>query len=114
MAVTNKLTDSKLRSLKPREKPYKLSDGGGMYILVNPNGSKWWRLAYRLNGKQQTKSLGVYPAIGLFEARRARDAFNPTPVQTGRTLDSVFNEYMELRSVVNNGYERVHAASLFS
>lgn len=94
MAVTNKLTDSKLRGLKPREKPYKVSDGGGMYIEVRPNGSKWWRLAYRLNGKQQLKSLGVYPEIGLFEARRLREEFDPSPVPAGRTLEPVFREFM--------------------
>ena len=94
MTVTNKLTDSKLRGLKPREKPYKVSDGGGMYVEVRPNGSKWWRLAYRLNGKQQLKSLGVYPEVGLFEARRLRDDFDPTPVAAGRSLESVFREFM--------------------
>lgn len=94
MAVTNKLTDSKLRSLKPREKPYKISDGGGMYVEVRPNGAKWWRLAYRLNGKQQLKSLGVYPDVGLFEARQLRDKFDPAPVTIGRTLESVFREFM--------------------
>jgi integrase len=97
MAVTNKLTDSKLRSLKPREKPYKISDGGGMYVEVRPNGSKWWRLAYRLNGKQQLKSLGVYPEVGLFEARRLRDGFDPTPVAEGRSLESVFREFMLIK-----------------
>ncbi|TAJ75957.1 MAG: DUF4102 domain-containing protein [Gallionellaceae bacterium] len=97
MAVTNKLTDSKLRSLKPREKPYKISDGGGMYVEVRPNGSKWWRLAYRLNGKQQLKSLGVYPEVGLFEARRFRDDFDPTPVAEGQPLESVFREFMFIK-----------------
>ncbi|OIR06106.1 putative prophage CPS-53 integrase [mine drainage metagenome] len=94
MTVTNKLTDSKLRGLKPREKPYKVSDGGGMYVEVRPNGSKWWRLAYRLNGKQQLKSLGVYPEVGLFEARCLRDDFDPTPAAAGPSLEHVFREFM--------------------
>jgi integrase len=97
MAVTNKLTDSKLRSFKAKEKPYKISDGGGMYVEVRPNGAKWWRLAYRLNGKQQLKSLGVYPEVGLFEARRLRDAFDPSPAPAGQTLEDVFVDFMRIR-----------------
>ncbi|MBF0383164.1 MAG: DUF4102 domain-containing protein, partial [Magnetococcales bacterium] len=55
------LTDAAIRQLKPSSKPLKASDGGGMFLLVNPNGSRWWRLSYRFNGKQKTLSLGVYP-----------------------------------------------------
>lgn len=97
MSVTNKLLDTQVRSFKSREKPYKKSDGGGMYIEIRPNGSKWWRLAYRLNGKQQLKSLGVYPEVTLYEARRLRDSFDPTPVAEGRSLESVFREFMLIK-----------------
>ena len=67
------LTDAKCRNAKKKVKPYKLSDGGGLHLLVNANGAKYWRLAYRWHGKQRTLALSVYPSVGLLEARRARD-----------------------------------------
>ncbi len=65
-----KLTDVVLRSAKPREKSYKLSDGEGLYVEVAPSGGKWWRVKYRFGGKEKRLSLGVYPAVGLREARK--------------------------------------------
>ena len=67
------LTDVKCRNAKGKIKPHKLSDGGGLHLLVNADGAKYWRLAYRWHGKQRTLALGVYPAVGLMEARAARD-----------------------------------------
>nr|WP_245320648.1 Arm DNA-binding domain-containing protein [Bradyrhizobium lablabi] len=67
------LTDTKCRNAKGQIKPRKLSDGGGLHLLVSPDGAKYWRLAYRWHGKQRTLAIGVYPAIGLMEARAARD-----------------------------------------
>lgn len=55
------------------DKPQKLSDGGGLYLLVQPNGAKYWRLDYRFEGKRKTLALGVYPAISLVVARDRRD-----------------------------------------
>src|SRR5467141_1547839 len=62
------------RSAKPRQKPFKLSDGGGLYLLVQPNAAKLWRLAYRFDGKQKLLALGQYPIISLADARIKRDA----------------------------------------
>lgn len=67
------LTDIKVKSAKPTEKAYKLTDGGGMYLLVKPNGSKYWRLKYRFVGKEKMLSIGVYPDISLADARQKRD-----------------------------------------
>ncbi|WP_298303018.1 integrase arm-type DNA-binding domain-containing protein [uncultured Erythrobacter sp.] len=67
------LTDTKIKSLKPLKKPYKRADGGGLNLMVNPNGSKLWRLAYRFEGKQKMLSGGAYPAVGLSAARDWRD-----------------------------------------
>lgn len=67
------LTDTAIRASKPAEKPLKLTDGGGLYILLNPNGSRWWRLDYRYAGKRKTLSMGVYPVVSLKDARNRRD-----------------------------------------
>ena len=68
------LKDASVRNVKPGPKPRKLSDGGGLHVLIQPTGSKLWRLAYRFAGKQKTLALGVYPAVSLEEARQHRDA----------------------------------------
>lgn len=68
------LTDVAVRKAKPGDKPYKLADGGGSFLLVNPNGSKWWRLKYRFEGKEKLLALGTYPSTGLADARDKRDA----------------------------------------
>jgi integrase len=67
------LTDVAVRAAKPREKSYKLADSQGMYLEVMPNGSKYWRLKYRVDGKEKRVALGVYPAVTLLGARKARD-----------------------------------------
>lgn len=67
------LTDAAIRGAKPKEKPYKLSDIQGLYLLVHPNGSKYWRFRRTINGKDTTRALGSYPLMTLAEARAARD-----------------------------------------
>lgn len=66
------LTDTAIRNAKPGSKPYKLTDGGGLYLLVN-NAGKYWRFDYRFVGKRKTLAVGVYPAITLAKARERRD-----------------------------------------
>ncbi len=68
------LTDTAIRKAKPKDKPYKVTDSGGLYLLVNPRGSKLWRVKYRMNGTERKLALGAYPEITLAEARSARDA----------------------------------------
>ena len=72
--MSGKLNNTQLTNAKPEAKPYKLADGGGMYLLVTPKGGKWWRLDYRLRGKRKTVSLGVYPDVKLKKARDKREA----------------------------------------
>ena len=67
------LTDTTIRTAKPTEKPYKLADEKGLFLLVSPNGSKWWRLKFRIDGKEKLLSLGVYPDTSLKKARSDRD-----------------------------------------
>jgi len=67
------LTNTAAKSAKPRDKQWKLSDSGGLYLLIHPNGSKYWRLKYRYQGKEKTLALGVYPDISIAEAREKRD-----------------------------------------
>lgn len=66
------LTEIAVKTAKLRHTPYKLTDGDGMFLLVHPNGSKYWRLKYRLHGKEKLLALGVYPEISLGEAREKR------------------------------------------
>ena len=67
------LTDTAVRNAQPRETPYKLTDGDGLTLLINSDGSKWWRLRYRIGGREKMLSLGVYPDVGLKRARERRD-----------------------------------------
>ena len=67
------LTDTRVRNAKPNTKPYKLSDGGGMYLLVTPDGGRYWRLDYRFAEKRRTLALGVNPIVTLSNARALRE-----------------------------------------
>ncbi|SCX95990.1 integrase arm-type DNA-binding domain-containing protein [Nitrosospira sp. Nsp13] len=67
------LTNTAIRNTKPAEKPIKLTDERGLYLLLKPNGSRWWRFDYRYGGKRKTLSMGVYPDVSLKDARNRRD-----------------------------------------
>lgn len=96
------LTDAKIRTLKPSDKPFKVSDFHGLYLLVKPGGSRHWYLKYRISGKESRIALGAYPAISLSDARQQREgirkmlALNINPVQQraaergSRTPEKVF------------------------
>ena len=78
------LNDAHLRSIRPTDRPQKFSDSGGLHLLVKPNGGKYWRYSYRVNGKQKTLALGVYPDVRLAEAR---DRHMEARRQLGRGID---------------------------
>ncbi|EMB1390444.1 tyrosine-type recombinase/integrase [Escherichia coli] len=96
------LTDAKIRTLKPSDKPFKVSDSHGLYLRVKPGGSRHWYLKYRISGKESRIALGAYPAIALSDARQQREgirkmlALNINPVQQraavrgSRTPEKVF------------------------
>ena len=67
------LTDKKITAAKPLKRPYKLADGQGMYLLVNPDGGRYWRLKYRFGGREKLLALGPYPSVKIKEARDHRD-----------------------------------------
>lgn len=67
--IATPLTDTKIKTSKQKEKDYKLSDGQGLFLLVKANGTKLWRFDFTFTNKRQTMSFGVYPEIGLKEAR---------------------------------------------
>lgn len=114
MPTTNNLTDSKCRAIKPTDKPQKISDGGGLFLYVTPQGSKLWRCAYRLDGKQQTASFGAYPAVTLQEARQQCDELKRklrtgAPVKeakakAGMTLDDAHAAYWGGRKDLSASY----------
>lgn len=68
-----KLSDTTIRNAKPSAKPTKMADGRGLYLLLQPNGARWWRLKYRIDGREKLLSLGTYPDVGLKLARQRRD-----------------------------------------
>ena len=73
--ITVPLTNTEIKSAKPKEKDYKLFDGGGLFLLVASTGGKRWRLKYRFNNKEKTVALGIYPNISLRDARNLREKY---------------------------------------
>lgn len=67
------LNNLKVQAAKPKEKPYKLFDGDGLYLLVTEKGHKWWRFKYRFDGKEKSLAFGTYPEISLVDARKRRN-----------------------------------------
>lgn len=72
------LTDKKCVAAKPKDKSYKLTDGGGLYLQVQPNGARHWRMKYYFQGKEKLLALGAYPILTLAEAREKRDQIKRT------------------------------------
>lgn len=68
----SKLTEIAIKKAKPEIRPYKMTDGGGMYLLVQPTGTKYWRMKFRIAGKEKLLAFGVYPEITLSQARERR------------------------------------------
>lgn len=68
------LTDAGIKAAKAPDKTIKLSDGGGLYLELSPAGGRWWRWKYRVGGKEKRMAFGVYPDVGLKQAREKRDA----------------------------------------
>ena len=67
------LANTTIKAAKAKDKPYKLTDGRGLYLIVTPTGSKWWRFRFRFDGREKSLSLGTYPDVSLKQAREKRD-----------------------------------------
>lgn len=115
MAGINKLSEFAIKKAKPKERIYRMADGGGMYLEVMPNGSKYWRLQYRFGGKEKRLAFGVYPPVSLAAAReKARlakeqlaEGFDPgelkkqeklnKQVSLSNTFSAVASEFIQKR-----------------
>ena len=103
------LTDTAIRSSKPKDKPYKLSDSAGLYLLVNPTGSKLWRLKYRFAAKEKLLSIGAYPIITLAEAREISleakkqlvNNIDPSQSKKEERLKCLINSQNSFESIAN-------------
>ena len=108
------LTDTAVRNAKPKDKPYKLADAQGLYLLVNPKGSKLWRIKYRMNGVERKLALGGYPDITLAGARTARDtarkqmaeAVDPNAVKRQARIDVSIRAANSFEVVANELIEK--------
>lgn len=111
------LSDTSIRNTKPVNRPQKLFDTGGLYLLLQPTGARWWRLKYRFAGREKLLSLGIYPQVSLKQARASRDAaravlangVDPSSQRkadelahrnaTGNSFEAVAREWMQQQQV---------------
>lgn len=100
-----KLNARTVDTSKARDKAYKLSDGGGLYLLVNTNGSRYWRLKYRVAGKEKLLALGVYPDVSLADARAKRDEAKRTLAAGGDPGEVKQTEKQAKILAVSNSFE---------
>jgi len=130
------LTDAAIRNLKPKEKPYKVAAGEGLYLLISPTGGKLWRMNYRHNGKQKTLAIGGYPAVSLKSAKELRNKANELraagidPAEEKKTIRDTIRETikaeenlaistfqhvaLDWHATYSKGLTPVHAAKLLS
>lgn len=100
-----KLNARTVDASKPKDKAYKLSDGGGLYLLVNTNGSRYWRLKYRVAGKEKLLALGVYPDVSLADARAKRSEAKRTLAAGGDPGEVKQSEKKAKILAVSNSFE---------
>ena len=99
----NNLNETIIKKIKNKPKQFKISDGEGLYLLVHPNGSKYWRFDFRFDGKQKSSSLGVWPEVSLDQARiirnsakiKIREGINPIEEKRNKKIFSKNNNDLE-------------------
>lgn len=107
------LTDVAIRNAKPKEKQYKLTDSQGLYLLIHPNGSKYWRYKYNFENKEKLLSLGVYPTIGLSDARQKHidakrqlaDGTDPSAAKKRKKQERIENSENTFESIAKEWHE---------
>lgn len=104
------LSDTTCRNAKGKDKPQKLTDGEGLFLLVQPNGSRLWRMAYRHNGKQKTLAFGVYPHVSLDDARKRRAEAKKVLATGNDPAQAKKSEERELKIVAGHTFESVARA----
>ncbi|ECQ0326200.1 tyrosine-type recombinase/integrase [Salmonella enterica] len=102
-----RLTATEIKAAKPRVKPYKLSDGGGLYLEVFPNGTKSWRMKYRIGGKEKRVVFGVYPVVTLAVARAKRDEARKILSAGGDPAQEKQAEKQAIKQAVSDSFERL-------
>ncbi len=116
------LTNIDIKNAKPKEKPYKLYDAGGLYLIVTPSGGKWWRFDYKIGAKRKTLSLGTFPRVSLKDARQKKDdakriieaGSDPSTAKkldktTNETFGELTNEWFESKK---DSWVQTHAESV--
>ncbi|CNI45382.1 integrase family protein [Yersinia frederiksenii] len=101
------LNARQIDTAKPKEKEYKLTDGGGLYLLVKPNGAKYWRFKYRVLGKEKKLSIGVYPDISLADARLKREEARKIVALGGDPSEEKKAEKLAQKANVENTFKAI-------
>lgn len=101
------LNARQIDTAKPRDKEYKLTDGGGLYLLIKPNGAKYWRLKYRVLGKEKKLSIGVYPDISLSDARLKREEARKIVALGGDPSEEKRVEKLAQKASVENNFKAI-------
>ena len=101
------LTEFACKNFKSKEKPYKVSDSGGMFLLIKPDGSKYWRLKYNYAGKENLIALGVYPEISLRDARTKRNEYKRQLKEGIDPVQKKRQEKTELKEDTANTFENI-------
>lgn len=100
-------SDAQIRAIKPASAPAKFSDGGGLHLLVTPQGSKLWRLAYRFNGKQKSLALGSYPHVSLADARSRRETVKRLLASGVDPSEQAKREKQEAKAATDNTFAMI-------
>ena len=100
------LSDVQIRNLKIKDRPYKVGDFGGLFVLVKTSGAKSWRFKYRIDGREKLLVIGDYPAVTLAKARQMRDAAK------GLCCTKPVRDSSRESSVVAGGHEQTHPPRL--
>ena len=96
-----------IKAAKGRAKPYKLTDSDGLYLLVAPNGARYWRMNYRHLGKQKTLAFGVWPDTGLADARAQRDAARKVLARGDDPAEKIKLERIAATVAASNSFKAV-------